>query len=146
MSTHQSPGTCCVPPRAAPTGTVSASSPQSTMAPYLPVSFLRCLRKHTFSLTIEHKPWTGPLSLTWQCVSRSVRFSPPGSVSVPRCDRRHEESSVHRAQSPRSYQQLSIRRLPDMSPAHSHQVNSLIPPFMTRGLCKGILNCRFSIS
>lgn len=55
----------------------------------------------------------------------SVRFSPPGSVSLPRCDGRDEESSVHRAQSPRSYQQLSICRLPDMSPAHTHQVTSL---------------------
>lgn len=51
-----------------------------------------------------------------------VRFSPPGSVPLPCCDGRDEESSVHRAQPPRPYQQLSVSRLPDMSPAHPHQV------------------------
>lgn len=43
MSIHQNPGTCCVPPPAAPTGTVSALSPQSTMASYRRVSFSNAL-------------------------------------------------------------------------------------------------------
>uniref|UniRef100_A0A665WU13 Disks large homolog 5-like n=1 Tax=Echeneis naucrates TaxID=173247 RepID=A0A665WU13_ECHNA len=60
-SIPQSPGTCCVPPPAAPIGTVLASSLQSTMAPYLLVSFtlvnMRFHHSHKF-----------PPSLTWWCV------------------------------------------------------------------------------
>lgn len=63
-------------------------------------------------------------SLTRRRDCALVRFSPPGSVSLPRRDGRDEESSVYRAQSPRSHQQLSICRLPDLSPAHPHQVTS----------------------
>lgn len=55
---------------------------------------------------------------------RSLRFSPQGSLSLPRCDGRDEESGVHRAQPSRSYQQLPVCRLPDMPPAHPHQVTS----------------------
>lgn len=110
-SIRPSPGTCCAPRPAAPTGTASASSPQSTTAPYLLVSYIntRSRRNHGF-----------PSSLTW-CLC-SVRFSPPGSGSLPRRDGRDEESCVHGAQSPRSHQQLSVCRLADMSPAHPHQV------------------------
>lgn len=80
-----------------------------------------------------------------------VRFSPPGSVPLPCCDGRDEESSVHRAQPPRPYQQLSVSRLPDMSPAHPHQVTLHFhthlfstPPFKDRRLCRRLFNCLFS--
>lgn len=82
-----------------------------------PSEFLRFLHKHARNTIIQ----SPPLSLPWWYVC-SVRFSPPGSGSLPRCDCRDEESSVHGAQSPCSYQQLSICRLPDLSPAHPHQV------------------------
>lgn len=120
-STHQSPGTCCAPPRAAPIGTASASSPPSTTAPYLRVSFLN-VYNNTRAPTLISGP--SPFPPNMAAPLRSVRFSPQGSLSLPRCDGCDEESSVHCAQSSRSYQQLPVCRLPDMSPAHPHQVTS----------------------
>lgn len=82
-------------------------------------------------------------SLTWLFVCLG-RFSPPGTVSLPCCDGCDEKSSVHCAQSPRSHQQLSICCIPDMSPAHTHQVNSTIslnPVLVTDVLCQGRDNC-----
>uniref|UniRef100_A0A671XGG7 Discs, large homolog 5a (Drosophila) n=1 Tax=Sparus aurata TaxID=8175 RepID=A0A671XGG7_SPAAU len=56
--------TCCVPPRAAPIGTASASSPQSTTAPYLPVSFSdACINSCS-----RHNHRLPPFSLTWRCI------------------------------------------------------------------------------
>lgn len=81
-----------------------------------PSEFLRCL--HEVLLTPQSDSYDGNM-VVYLC---PVRFSPPGSFPLPCCDGRDEESSVHRAQPPRSYQQLSISRLPDMSPAHPHQV------------------------
>lgn len=118
-STHRSPGTCCAPPRAAPIGTASASSPPSTTAPCLRVSF-----PNVYINTRAPTLISGPSLPNMAAPRRSVRFSPQGSLSLPRCDGRDEESGVHRAQSPRSYQQLPVCRLPDMSPAHPHQVTS----------------------
>lgn len=110
-----------------------------------PSEFLRCLHKHTLTCH-HHPPTTTTLPNMTVCLC-SVRFSPPGSVSLPCCDGRDEESSVHRAQPPRSYQQLSICRLSDMSPAHSHQVTSFSHScFKTGGLRQRFLNCRFSVS
>lgn len=60
---------------------------------------------------------------------RSPRFRTQGSLSLPRCDGRDEESRVHRTQSSRPYQQLPVCRLPDLSPAHPHQV-LLFPHFL----------------
>uniref|UniRef100_A0A671XGD4 Discs, large homolog 5a (Drosophila) n=1 Tax=Sparus aurata TaxID=8175 RepID=A0A671XGD4_SPAAU len=64
LPTFQSPETCCVPPRAAPIGTASASSPQSTTAPYLPVSFSdACINSCS-----RHNHRLPPFSLTWRCI------------------------------------------------------------------------------
>ncbi|CAF98636.1 unnamed protein product, partial [Tetraodon nigroviridis] len=106
--TPRSPGTCCAPPPAAPTGTASALSPPSTMAPYLPVSLLQ---SQTLALA--------PVS---NLAPRSARFCTQGPLPLSRRDSRDEESRLHRTQSPRSHQQLPVRRLPDMPPAHPHQV------------------------
>uniref|UniRef100_A0A3B4YUC0 Discs, large homolog 5a (Drosophila) n=1 Tax=Seriola lalandi dorsalis TaxID=1841481 RepID=A0A3B4YUC0_SERLL len=55
--------TCCVPPPADPIGTVSASSPQSTMAPYLLVSFPDAYINTRSHLNLRYPP----PPLTWWC-------------------------------------------------------------------------------
>lgn len=115
-TTHRSPGTRCAPPPAALTGTASGLSPPSTTAPYLPVSSSRGLIHANYPLP--------PPLLMRRHVCALARFRTQGSLSLPRRDGRDEEPRLHRTQPSRSHQQLRVGRLPDLSPAHPHQVLS----------------------